>query len=430
MIRLTSPRVSRVTSLLGRFRTVLASSAGIAIAMAVMNVGAYAFQMVAARLLGPVPYGAIAAVMNVLLIVGVVQLGFQATAARRIASDPQHAARVQHEILVVAVRVALGLGMVLALAAPLLDHFLKLGGVGSALMLAAASVPLTIMGAQAGILQGERRWLPLAWLYLSVGVTRIALGVVFLMVSPTAFGGMSAVALSLIVPVAIGWWALRGRPAPQEHTTRHSARALLREAVHSSQALLAFFVLANVDVLIARAILPEHEAGLYAAGVILSKAVLFLPQFVIVIAFPSMAGNNSDGRALWNGLGVVGLVGVVAVAGSVLLSGVAMVFVGGTAYFEVEDDLWVFAVLGTLMAMLQLLVYAVLARRGRLAVVVMWLAVAAAMAVSLTVVDTRQQLVSMFIVIDAVLLVALVGSAAYRFRQPRPTSRTATVLTP
>ena len=35
--------------------------------------------------------------------------------------------------------------------------------------------------------------------------------------------------------------------------------------------------------------LDEHAAGLYAGGLILTKAVLFLPQFVVVIAFPSMA---------------------------------------------------------------------------------------------------------------------------------------------
>ncbi len=41
-----------------------------------------------------------------------------------------------------------------------------------------------------------------------------------------------------------------------------------------------------------------------------------------------------------------------------------MIFIGGDEYAEVEDELWLFAILGTLLAMLQLLVYAVLARQG------------------------------------------------------------------
>ena len=35
--------------------------------------------------------------------------------------------------------------------------------------------------------------------------------------------------------------------------------------------------------------LPADEAGTYASGLILSKAVLFLPTFVTVMAFPALA---------------------------------------------------------------------------------------------------------------------------------------------
>ena len=38
------------------------------------------------------------------------------------------------------------------------------------------AIPLTVMGGQAGILQGERRWLPLAGIYLGMGLGRIAFG--------------------------------------------------------------------------------------------------------------------------------------------------------------------------------------------------------------------------------------------------------------
>jgi O-antigen/teichoic acid export membrane protein len=221
------------------------------------------------------------------------------------------------------------------------------------------------------------------------------------------------VTISLVVPVLVGWWALRPLRAPMLSGHGEAARSLLRETVHNSQALLAFFVLANIDVILARNILSEHEAGLYAAGVILSKAVLFLPQFVIVVAFPSMAGDGGRGRALWSSLLVVGGIGVLAMLASVLLSGVAMIFVGGDAYREVQSDLWVFALLGTLMAMLQLLVYSVLARQGRRAVWLMWTAVAAVLLAGLSVVHTRADLLLTFIVVDAVLLVALIASTRY-----------------
>ena len=61
----------------------------IAVAMAVMNVATYGFQMVAARALGPQEYGAFAALMNLLLVVSVMSLAVQATAARRISTEPR-----------------------------------------------------------------------------------------------------------------------------------------------------------------------------------------------------------------------------------------------------------------------------------------------------------------------------------------------------
>ena len=86
----------------------------------------------------------------------------------------------------------------------------------------------------------------------------------------------------------VGWLALRHPREPGEHSAEHSTRALWRETFHNSNALLAFFALSNVDILVARNVLDEHQAGLYAGGLILVKAVLFLPQFVVVLAFPSM----------------------------------------------------------------------------------------------------------------------------------------------
>ena len=59
--------------------------ASVAVAMGVMNVATYGFTMLAARVLGPSDYSAVAAFLATLMVCGVVQLGIQATAARRMA---------------------------------------------------------------------------------------------------------------------------------------------------------------------------------------------------------------------------------------------------------------------------------------------------------------------------------------------------------
>jgi O-antigen/teichoic acid export membrane protein len=66
----------------------LVGSGVIAVAMGVMNLTTYGFTILAARLLGPAEYGALAAVMGLLLVVNVVSLGLQATGARRVSAAP------------------------------------------------------------------------------------------------------------------------------------------------------------------------------------------------------------------------------------------------------------------------------------------------------------------------------------------------------
>lgn len=349
-----------------RLVNLLRSTAGIAVAMAVMNIGTYAFQMVAARLLGPSQYGAVASMMALLMVLSVVQLGIQATAARRISAEPGDVAAIERTVLLTTWRAALVLGLVALAAAPLVAHVLRLDGLLPAVLLALCVVPATAMGGQAGVLQGERRWLPLSVIYVAVGVPRVLLGGVFLTVSATETSAMLAVLLASWAPVVVGTWALRHRPGGEiEHHGVAVRRDVLKETLGSSVALLAFIALSNLDVVVARSVLDEHDAGLYAGGLIVTKAVLFLPQFAVVILFPSMSTDGESRAAVLKGLAFLTGLGAACAAATYLLSGLALVFIGGDDYAGVQDRLWLFAVLGGLLSVLQLLVYAGLAKRGR-----------------------------------------------------------------
>lgn len=401
-------------------RGMLRGSAGIAVAMAVMNVATYAFQMVAARVLGPASYGAIAGLMALLMVIAVLQLGLQATAARRISATPDHVAQIERVILGVTYRAAFALGAFMLIASPAVWVLLRLDSPLPAVMLAVAAVPLTIMGGQAGILQGERRWLPLAVLYLGVGVPRVVIGSICILVRPTETSAMFGVMLGLLVPALVGWYALRaGRNAGGATSVENEAGPMARETARNSLALLAFFVMSNADIVVARNVLGSHDAGLYAGGLILTKAVLFLPQFVVVVAFPSMSTVDERRRALLRSLGAVLALGIACTLGALLLSGIAMVFVGGAEYSDVQSRLWTFAVLGTLLSMLQLLIYSVLARQGTRSTYVVWLGVVALLACSPWV-HTLGGLLVLITVIDAALFVVLLGLSLWRMRLHSP----------
>lgn len=386
--------------------------------MAVMSLGTFGFQIAATRILGPGHYGALGSLMNVLLVVGVVQLGLQATAARRIASDPQHVKQIEREVLKVTNNAAIGFGALLLIASPLVNWALKLGDIRVTMLVALCAVPMTLAGGQAGVLQGERRWWPLAVQYAAAGVPRLVIGIAFMAWRPTELAGMVGVTIAAYAPMIVGAYALRHhRPAGPE-SVLHDGPRIVWETMHNSQALLAFVALSNVDLaVIARHVLDAHHTGLYAAGLIVTKVVLFLPQFVVVTAFPTMSTPEERRRALLRSLCLMAMVGAVSTAGSWVLSGLALVFIGGHQYSGVQNELWIFAILGTLLAMLQLLVYSVLARQGRWPVVLIWAAL-----VVLAVVgwqqSTLESLLWTVVAVDASLFAVLLGLAFQALGRP------------
>lgn len=409
----TGPRAGATVRLLALLR----STAGIAIAMAVTNVGTYAFQMISARLLGPRQYGEVASLMALLMVLTVVQLGLQATAARRISAEPDDVAAIEETVLRTTVVGAFLLGGATLAATPLIWQLLRLDGPLPAVLLALCVVPVTIMGGQAGVLQGERRWLPLSLVYLAVGVPRVLVGCAFLLAWDTVTSAMVGVFIASWLPVLVGMWALRHRPdgvaRPHDRAVR---RDVIGETVGNSMALLAFLALSNLDVVVARSVLDEHDAGLYAGGLIVTKAVLFLPQFAVIILFPSMSTQGESRAAVLKGLAFLGAIGAFCTGATYALSGLALVFIGGDDYAGVQDQLWIFAILGALLAILQLLVYAGMARRGRTTKYLIAAGVAALVLVGATA-DSVTGLATRVAVVDATVVVLLIALQMFRHRR-------------
>ncbi len=391
----------------------------VAVATSVMNVATYGFTILAARIIGPSQYGAFAACLGLLIVLQVGALGMQATGARRIAVDRDNVAAIERAVLSLTAKVSVGAGLLMLALAPVVNVLLNLDSLLTSVVVAACVVPLTWAGGQAGILQGERRWGALAVFYLASGIPRLLVGTAIVVWRPTATSALIGVGVGLCFPVLVGWWVLRHRRTPHRVAPEHSARAMLLESAHNAQVLLAYFALTSVDIILARQVLTEHDAGLYAAGLIMAKVMLFLPQFVVIIAFPDMATPQGRHRALVRSLLAVGALGVLAVGAAKLLSAVAMVFVGGADFSEVEDLLWLFAALGTVLAMLQLQVYAVLARQARRSVLLVWGALVVIVVLG-SATDSVGGLVAVVVCVDAVLLLVLTVASLRLAGQPTP----------
>ena len=346
----------------------------VAAGMMTMNVTVYAFNVLAARLLVPREFGALTALFGIILVGTVVQLGLQAVTARRLAVAPESRGEIIADTVRVTALAATAVGVAVAATTVVMTPALKLDSYWPVILCGATLVPMTVMGAQSGIAQGTSRWGFLTAVYIGNGLGRMIGGTVALLVSPTPTSAMIGIAIGAWTPVLAGIHLLRG------HLTRsnraRSRRSMLHEALFSTGTLLAFFVLSNMDALIARNLLDGHESGLYASGLILAKAAFFFPQFVSVVLYPDLARATTH-HARLRAVSLVALLGGLTVAGTVVLPQLALILVGGDEYAAIRDRLWLFAAAGSLLAIVYVLVFDALARHAHGVLVMIWCAVAA-----------------------------------------------------
>jgi O-antigen/teichoic acid export membrane protein len=337
-------------------------------ALGIAQVAAYAVSVVAARALGPDGFGILAALLGILLIGSVLAMGIQAVAARRLvqvdAHDRDGAARsMLRDGLIGGGAVALATTAI----SPLLIWLLRLDGWGSLLLAAATFIPITWAGAQYGVAQGRESYRRLATVYALVGLGRGIGGVVGALVTGTVLGTMAGLALG----TALGAIAGRLVVIPLAAAPRARLDGFFSESAHATHALLALFVLTNIDVLLARALLDAEQAGIYGVGAVIAKVAFWLPQFVGVVAFPRFA-DDRRGRATIVSLAAVATIGLLVVAATAALPGLVVGFVGGSAYASLVPVAWLFAAIGATFALAQALLLTRLAIDDRKAVIAVW----------------------------------------------------------
>jgi ABC-type enterochelin transport system permease subunit len=130
-----------------------------------------------------------------------------------------------------------------------------------------------------------------------------------------------------------------------------------------------------------------------------------------------MSSASARRHALTRSLVVIALLGAASTLVAWLLPRLALVFVGGDKYAEIDHRLWAFGALGTALSMLQLLVYSVLARQGQKSVYLLWTALVALVVIGYTA-DSVSGLLAIVLTVDVTLFALLFGISLARSREP------------
>jgi O-antigen/teichoic acid export membrane protein len=378
----------------------------VAVAMAVANGLGYLLNLVSSRVLGPSGFGALGALLGLILIGNVAALGLQAVTARVLAADRAAAASHAAALYRLALLSAAGVAALALAAAPMLTELLHLTDAAAVWLLPLVLAPLTVTGVQLGLLQGTERFRSLGNLYVVAAAGKVGGGLVGAMAGGSVTSTIAGTAVGATLSAATGHVMVRGLLGGG---AGRIGRERVRELLYATHSLLVLFALTNVDVLLARHYLPGPEAGRYAVGAVVAKGAFWLPGFVAVVALPALSDAARRRRAAVRSIAAVAACGVAATAVCAVFGDLVVALVGGSAYASLAPRVWLFAAAGSLYALAQLLLYSRLAATDRRALVAVW---AALLFLVVLVVGGRHDSTTEIIVSVIAAATALVGTGA------------------
>ncbi|MEU7767061.1 polysaccharide biosynthesis protein [Nocardia sp. NPDC049190] len=313
------------------------------------NVAGYLLQLLAGRWLGVTGYSEFASLLAAQLLCAVPALALQNVVARELvrgASVPKLRGLQWRCAVIVAV--------VAAVLAPLVTVTLNVDMLASAAALGAVPFLVLLSGEQ-GILQGGKRFRALAVVLGAAGIARVTPALVVL-----ALGGGAALALWAaafgIAAAALFARTIANSPRARARTVTGADEVATAVGVlpvlRAAQVQAALMALSSADLIVVRIVLDEVDASRYALGTIAAKIAFWLPQAVGVVLYPRMAQPTHSARAIQAALAVLSGIGIVAVLGAALAAPIAPLL-AGEDYAPIQGLLWLFALHGALLAVLQ-----------------------------------------------------------------------------
>lgn len=334
------------------------------------NGAAYLLSMVSARILNKADFGALGALLGLLVILATLGISTQALAARRVATATTDREQVEEQLI--RLSVFLGFGVIVAGIAVAWPVGMIFTIPALAVATGIGSLGFVIVGSAAmGIAQGREEHTRLSLAFIANGGSRAVGGIIGVVVLASVTGVGIGILIGCAVGAVIAYLLVR-RPEWKPFGTKVGA-GIGVELGHVVHALMVLFTLTNVDVLLARFFLTEDQSGQYAVGVLLAKIAFFLPNAIVIVLFPKMSAEESR-RTVYIATGLTAVVGAVITATAFLLGDLVARILGGQQYVSMGDVIWLFALEGSAFALVQVLLYARLAAQDRKAVVAVWIA--------------------------------------------------------
>jgi O-antigen/teichoic acid export membrane protein len=379
----------------------------------------FVFNAAGARLLGPSKYGALAASISLLYLVGPVFVSIQTVASREATSFAAAGERAQLRYRLdrlsawVGVSGGLLAAALIALSRPI-SGFLHIASPLPVILGALALPLLALTHLQRGVLQGTRRFGRYAASTVVEALSKLLVALVLfgsLWRDPAA--GMLAVVIAAGCGLIVN--AILLRFLPKGPSTAPRARTSSRYSAMVLATLVLLALLMSDDTLAAKRYLDPHAAGVYASVSVTGKIVFFATSALSYFLFPFFSARHEvgrDGRArLAAALGLVAGASCSLTLLFFVAPRVVMTAVLGTAYASVGRYLGWMGIAFGLYAVVYLVAMYLLAQRRADVVAVLAFVALVQLAAFSHFHASISQLIDVMIAAFSVAVVALVGAA-------------------
>lgn len=327
----------------------------------------YLLNLLLARFLSPAEFGDANLAVNLVLAAAAAAAMLQLLSARSGALEDPSGIEARRRLMRWAWGIggALGVGLVMG-AATLADTF----NTSTPVLFVVIGIGIPVYLAQAvmrGALQGDLRLGRLAVSYAVEAATRVGIALVMLALGFGVIGAAVAISLSFVASAIIarhrvattaaGERAGGSDPETDGREPDTEERGLAAVSVAATILLVGQVVIANGDVVLAKAVMAPEAAGAYAAAAVIGRGLYFLSWAVVHSTFPVFARAKSHEerrKAMIRALAMVVSTCVVGVTGLALVGEWLAPLLLGEGYEAAAELLVPYAIATALFAVANL----------------------------------------------------------------------------
>lgn len=321
----------------------------------------YLFHLVLGRMLGPANYGEFAAVISLIVLLGIIPGSLNMVVIKHIsiAKDEIEVASLIHWFKTKILLASLIFSLIILLASPAISSFLKIDK-GYYLILVAISFFFSIQSLlNRSILQGLLKFKEMVVSLLLENGVKLLLSIILIYLGFQVGGAVTAFVISII----IGWYIT------DIYLKNHNKQDSKQKIDIKKILLFSFPVLIQTisitsiyssDVILVKHFFLSHDAGIYAALSTLGKIIFFGAGPIGAVMFPLVSKRHAEGQQykkifLYSFLATL-LLSVCIITTYFFFPAIAIQLLYGSAYLEASSLLVWFGLFVSLFTLSSLLV--------------------------------------------------------------------------